>query len=162
MKDVNMSTSQINEEATNESKVESDDSIKEPAAIAATETVSSFLGDALGQADKALAAYVEAQKNVLRKYRQHELETDKSYKETENQANSDYEQFLEQATASRAEAERQAETAYRDARIAAGRTYDEKMKEDLKGHNQALEQARLARDKSMEQLWKIFGRETDK
>ena len=100
------------------------------------------LDEVMGQAEKAYAAYMEAERQVARIYKSNEVQVANAYRKAEEQANRACEEgvrqaleardeAIEQASEVREEAERQAREAYQKAREQAEpETVEEDTEED--------------------------------
>ncbi len=73
------------------------------------------MADVLARAESAYTTYMEAQKEVARAYRGHELQHDSAYTEAERQANAVCNEEIEKALGARERAAQQAEKTYREA-----------------------------------------------
>ena len=124
------------------------------------EKASGSLADVLAQAERAYTAHLEAQKEVMRAYKENEWQLDEMLKRAEEKANLDYEAAVEETSRAFQTAEAESEAAYRSAKEMAKQTHDARLKEAMRMRSEALERAKSEHDKTMEQAWIIFARAT--
>lgn len=108
------------------------------------------------QAEAAYTSYLGAQRKVAKAYRQREQQEVSNYKLTEQQANKDCDDAIQQALAARTRTEKAARDAYEKAMEEASKDYDQKVTEALKSCRQAIENQWQIANELSEQIWTIF------
>ena len=122
----------------------------------ASEPVADPLAELLGRAERAYAAFLEAQREVARAYKGQEKQAEAAYRKAEQRANEACEAAMEQVLKARLQAEQGAEEAYRRARDEAAAVYQESVRQVLRDRKETMEQAWETSKQAVEQSWKIF------
>lgn len=148
------------EEQRRKSQQAKETPVSDTPGLSPLEKASSSLADVLAQAERAYAAHLEAQKEVMRAYKENERQLDEMLKRAEEKANFDYEMALEEARKALQAAEADCEAAYEKAKEMAKQTYDAQLREAIRMRTEAVERAKSEHGKTMEQAWLIFAKAT--
>ena len=131
-------------------------------------TTTDPLAEILGRARSAYIAYLDAQKEVAKGYRQQQEQLQRAYKNKEKQANDTYELTIEDALKLREKNQQQADAEYEKAKEHALALYHTNLRQASEAHSNAIEQAMQVyqqsvkqalktREQTINKAWKIFG-----
>jgi len=108
------------------------------------------------QAQLADNAYLEAQKQVAKAYKQREREELNTYKEGEHQAQQNYDMAVQKALEVRAEKERKALDGYIEAKDQAAKEYEYSVTEALRTCRSAIDRQWETSREVSDQIWDIY------
>ncbi len=125
----------------------------------------------LEQAERARAAFLEAERQLATVYRQKDIEVAQEYSNTEEHAQIACDQAIEQAVRARdadiakavkaqCEALQQTADNLRQAREAADRICQEQISKAVTNRRAAISEAHQVRDKTIEQAWVVYSKTT--
>jgi hypothetical protein len=137
---------------------EVEEQLKESPVEMETSPTTKPLHDVLGQAEKAYAAYMDAEKQVSMIYRENESQLAAAYRKAEEQATLHCEENIRQAIKVRDEAEQKARATYLQLKEQAEKTCEETIARVLVSRNETISKAWEIHQESMEQAWTIYSR----